>query len=210
MGTDEAVEALVREAREHRADLRQAHSTVDAARAQVSFSRGGYYPTIGLNAAYILDRTNFSEFGQRTDWTAEVDFRMPIFDGGRTRASVARSRSTLRDAEMALDDLERRVRLEVHDRWLTLQSGLAQFETNRTRLTYADENYRLIREEYREGLATNLEVIAAQNQFLSARLDNDRQRYQNKLDWVGLRVAQGLLPTEPVPDTAGATPAAAR
>jgi outer membrane protein TolC len=61
----------------------------------------------------------------------------------------------------------------------------------------ADENYRLIQEEYRAGLATNLEVLAAQNQFLSARLDNDRQHYLVKLDQVGLEVAQGLLPAAP-------------
>lgn len=208
--SETAVEALLSEARENRADLKQAHNAVDAARAQVSFARGGYYPTVGLNATWILDRYNFSEFNEKTDWTAEVDFRFPVFDGGRTRASVARSRSTLRDAEIARDDLERRIRLDVHEHWLTLQSGLAQLKTDETRLSYADENYRLIREEYREGLATNLEVITAQNQYLSARLDLDRQRYQNKLDWVGLRVAQGLLPDASVPESAGPGGAGAR
>jgi outer membrane protein len=198
-----AVEALLREARENRADLKQAHSAIDAAKSQVSFARGGYFPTVGLNAAWILDRYNFSEFNERTDWTAEVDFRLPLFDGGRTRASVARARSDLRDAEIARTDLEYQVRLEVNDRWLSLQSGLALLKTIETRLTYTDENYRLIQEEYRAGLATNLEVIAAQNQFLSARLDLDRQRYLNKLEWVGLRIAQGLLPGSSVPETAG-------
>ena len=201
--TEAAVEALLREARENRADLKQARSAVDAAKSQVSFARGGYFPTVGLNATWILDRYNFSQFNEKTDWTAEVDFTLPLFDGGRTRASVARARSGLRDTEIFRDDLEYQVRLEVNDRWLSLQSGLAQIKTIETRLAYTDENYRLIQEEYRAGLATNLEVIAAQNQFLSARLDLDRQRYQNKLEWVGLRVAQGLLPAAPVPETAG-------
>jgi len=208
--TDAAVEELLAEARENRADLRRAESDIEAARALVSFARGGYFPTIGLNAAWILDRYNYSEFNERTDWTAEVDFRFPLFDGGRTRAAVARSRSSLRDTEIFRDDLEDQIRLEVHNRWLTLQSDLAQLKTIEARLSYADENFRLIQEEYRAGLATNLEVIAAQNQFLSARLDLDRQRYQNKLDWVGLRVAQGLLPAAPVPETAGPGGASAR
>src|SRR6185503_8025782 len=192
--TDAAVEALLREARENRADLKAAYSDVQAAKSLVAVARGGYFPTVGLNATWILDRYNFSEFNEKTDWTAEVDFRLPLFDGGRTRASVARQRSNLREAEIVRDDLEDQIRLEVHNRWLGLQSGLAQLKTIETRLNYADENYRLIQEEYRAGLATNLEVIAAQNQFLSARLDLDRQRYQTKLDWVNLRVAQGLLP----------------
>jgi len=112
---------------------------------------------------------------------------------------------------MARDYLEDQIRLDVHNRWLGLQSGLAQLETIETRLTYADENYRLIQEEYRAGLATNLEVIAAQNQYLSARLDLDRQRYQTKLDWVNLRVAQGLLPPGGmVPESAGPPGGSAR
>jgi len=209
--TDAAVEALLREARENRADLKAAYSDVQAAKSLVAVARGGYFPTVGLNATWIVDRYNFSEFNEKTDWTAEVDFRLPLFDGGRTRASVARQRSNVREAEMARDYLEDQIRLDVHNRWLGLQSGLAQLETIETRLTYADENYRLIQEEYRAGLATNLEVIAAQNQYLSARLDLDRQRYQTKLDWVNLRVAQGLLPPGGmVPESAGLPGGSAR
>lgn|GEM_PF-1270629 len=201
--TDAAVETLVREARENRADLKQAGGEIDAAKSRVSAARGGYFPTVGLNAAWILDRDNFSEFNEKTDWFAEVDFRLPVFDGGRTRASVARARSDQRSAEIAREDLEWQIRLEINDRWLGLQSGLALIKTIETRLAYTDENYRLIQEEYRAGLATNLEVIAAQNQFLSARLDLDRQSFQNKLEWIGLRVAQGLLPGGPIPEDAG-------
>jgi outer membrane protein TolC len=95
------------------------------------------------------------------------------------------------------------VDLEVQAAYLTLQSDKAQLRTLEVSVASADENYNLVREEYRSGLATNLEVYAAQNQLLSARLDLERQKYQVGLDRAALALSQGLLPGEP----AGAPPA---
>ena len=186
--------ALVQEALAHRSDVRQREKTAEAARYQVAVARGEYYPSLSLDATAILDRHNYSEFAQRTDWTAELNLTLPLFDGGRIGAGVATAESRHRQAILDLEELKRQVGIDVHSAWLTLQSDLAQVKTLETSVTSADENHRLVREEYRSGLATNLEVITGQNQLLSARLELERQRYQVKLDWIALRLAQGLLP----------------
>jgi len=91
-------------------------------------------------------------------------------------------------------ELTRQVGVEIQNAWLTLESDRAQLETLEKSVASADENDRLVREEYRSGLATNLEVITGHNQLLSARLELERQKYQVKLDWIALKLAQGLLP----------------
>jgi outer membrane protein TolC len=60
----------------------------------------------------------------------------------------------------------------------------------------ASENYKQIINEYRQGLAgvSNLEVLVAQNQYLSAQLELDRQKLQRKLDWFQLQVSMGKIP----------------
>src|SRR5262249_2194339 len=89
------------------------------------------------------------------------------------------------------------------------QSDQAQLRTLEISVASADENYNLVREEYRSGLATNLEVFAAQNQLLSARLDLERQKYQVGLDRAALALAQGVLPGGPSNTPAGVPPGAA-
>src|SRR2546426_385020 len=153
------LEPLIREAMTHRSDLKQRESALEAARKQVSLARGDHYPTIGLDATYILDRRNFSEFAEKTDWTAQVFLSFPVFDGGRARANVATASSQLRQAGLDRDELARQIRLDVQDARLTFQSDLAQVRTQQARVASADENFRLAQEEYRSGLATNLEVI---------------------------------------------------
>ena len=99
-----------------------------------------------------------------------------------------------------MSELARQVELDVKDTFLTLQSDAATLATLEASVEAADENSRLILEEYRQGLATNLEVIAGQNQLLSARLNQEHQKYQVRLDWVALKLVQGLVPEGQLPD----------
>ena len=192
--TTAGLDDLIREARENRSDLRQREKAVEAARYQVSLARGEYYPTVDLDAEAILERQHYSDFSQETDWTAQINFSFPLFDGGRIRANVATARSKLQQATLDRDELARQIGVEIQNAWLTLESDRAQVETLEKSVASADENDRLVREEYRSGLATNLEVITGHNQLLSARLELERQKYQVKLDWIALKLAQGLLP----------------
>jgi outer membrane protein TolC len=189
------LEGMLREAKGSRRDLKALDRQVDAARYQITVARGEYYPDVSLEVDRYLDRNNYSTFQQETDWSAQVDLTFPIFDGGRIHANVLQAQSRLRQLALDRDELERRIALEVETAWRTLQSDAAQRATLEVSVASAQENDRLVQEEYRNGLATNLEVITGHNQLLSARLDLERQKYQVKLDWVALKLFQGLYPT---------------
>ena len=184
----------VEEALAQRSDMRQRAETVRAARRQVAVARGEHFPTLELEANRYVDRRNYSTFQQETDWSAELSFTFPIFDGGRVRANVLTAYSKLQQAVLLHDELARQIGLELQNAWLTLQSDLARLKTLEASVASSDENYRLLQEEYRGGLANNLEVITAQNLLLSTSLDRERQKYQVGLDWIALQLAQGRLP----------------
>ncbi len=132
----------------------------------------------------------------------ELKLAVPIFEGGRIRADVAGANSSLRQAELDLSQQERRVRTQVETAWRELLSDMGIVTSLESRVASAEENYKLVQEEYRSGLATNLEVFTAQNQLLSGRLDLERRRYLVKVDWIALKVTQGLLPGPGVPGDA--------
>jgi len=212
-GADELA-ALVQNARSNRSDLRQREMAVRAAEYQVAVARGAYLPSIDLDAYGYLGRTNYSEFQEKTDWSAQIDFTFPVFDGGRLKSDLLTAKSRLQQAILDRDQMARQVELEVEAAYLTVQSDAAQMKTLEVSVASADENYNLVKEEYRNGLATNLEVFAAQNQLLSARLGLERQKYQVGLDAAVLSLFQGVVPTEakgapseaPAPGSSGDTP----
>ncbi len=185
-GVEEAVAA--------RSDMRELEKRVEAARYRVAAARGEFAPSIDLEARAYLDRQNVSTFAAETDWTAELTFSLPVFDGGQARASILSAAADLQQVTLDRDERARQIALDIDSAWRTLQSNLARQKMLETSVASADENYRLVSEEYRSGLATNLEVITAQNLLLSSRLDLQRQRYQVKLDWVALQLARGALP----------------
>jgi outer membrane protein TolC len=210
-GQEEVMRSMMRVARANRSDLRAADKEVEAAGYQVSVARGEYFPAIDLEANAILSRQNYSTFAQETDWTAEVFFSLPLFDGGRIRSNVNTAKSRMRQATLERDELLRLVELDVQNAYLTLQSDLATLATLQASVTAADENNNLVNEEYRRGLATNLEVVTGGNQLLSARLNQEHQKYQVRLDYVVLKLVQGLVPEGPPPDPwIGPVPASAQ
>ena len=199
-GEAEALKAMQLQARASRSDLRQQVQEVQSAQYQVSFARGEYLPTLDLGASAYLDRTNYSTYAEQTDWSALLLFTFPLYDGGRIRSNVLTATSLLRQAELARDELTRQVELEVKNAFLTLQSDLATLATLEASVQSADENCRLLLEEYRQGLASNLEVVTGQNQLLTARLNLEHQKNQVRIDWVALKLTQGLVPEGGFPD----------
>jgi outer membrane protein len=205
-GDNAELAELIRVARGHRSDLKQREAAVRAAESQVSVARGARLPSIDLDAYGYIHRVHYSEFQEQTDWSAEIDFTFPVFDGGLIKSNVLTARSKYQQAVLDRDELARQVELEVQAAYLTLASDRAQLKTLEVSVASADENYNLVKEEYRSGLATNLEVFAAQNQLLSARLDLERQKYQVGLDRAALALAQGLLPGVPAGAPGAAPP----
>ncbi len=199
-GEEDVLKAMQMEARASRSDLRQLVQEVESEQYQVAFARGEYLPTLDLDAAAYLDRYNYSTFAEQTDWSALLMFSFPIYDGGRIRSNVLTAKSRLRQAELARDELVRQVELQVKNAFLTLQSDLATLATLESSVQAAEENTRLLLEEYRQGLASNLEVVTGQNQLLSARLNLEHQRIQVRIDWVALKLTQGLVPEGAFPD----------
>jgi len=197
------------EAASLRPDYAVLEHAVEAARFQIKVARASYFPSVALDADFILDRHNYSLFNDKTHWTANVTFSVPLYDGGKISSEVATTRSLLEQALLDREELGRRIGLELASVRLALDSDLAQFRTLGASVASSEESLRLVQEEYREGLATNLEVMAAQNLLLSNRLTYERQRYQVKLDVVFLDLARGHIPESPdSASTQGAPPQA--
>lgn len=187
---------LLARALEERSDLREKRAAALSAEHQIDIVTGEHYPTLDLTANYYLYREKYSDFQQQIDWDALFTLTFNLFKGGDIRARTVLAESQFRVARLDRDELVRQVEAEVRNALVTWRLDRELIATLETRERTSRENYLQVQTEYRQGIAgvSNLEVLVAQNQYLSAQVELERARMQSKLDWFQLENAQGRIP----------------
>jgi outer membrane protein TolC len=129
----------------------------------VSFNAGYDYASPNRR---ILPATDAWE----TSWDASVLASWAVFDAGRTKAAVAEARARADAARFALSDLERRIRLEVTDRRLAMDTARAAVGVADRSRESANENLRVSKERYHAGVLASSELLDAEVDLLRAGL----------------------------------------
>lgn len=193
-----SVEEAVKRAWARRSELRERAAAVKAAEANTGVAGGAHWPSVDLEGNYYGFRRNFSASQQATTWDLQVVLTWPLFRGGDLQAQADQAASAHRAAVWEEAEVRRRIELDVRNAWTEWEAGAQLLETLETRERSARDNYTQVLNEYRQGIAgvTNVEVSIAQNQWLAAQLELDRQRVQHQLDGIAWQMAQGLLPEE--------------
>jgi outer membrane protein len=187
---------LLQRAMAERSDLREKQAALLSSELQIDIVTGEHLPAIDLTANYYAYRERFSDFQEQTRWDALFALTFNLFKGGDIRARTAAAESQWRVAQLNRDELVRQIENDVRSALLTWQLDRDLIVTLETRERTSRENYTQVVSEYRQGIAgvSNLEVLVAQNQYLSAQLELERSRLQSKLDWFQLENSQGRIP----------------
>lgn len=188
------LEELMREAAANRPDLVAAARAVESAEQSIRIAFGGFAPTVSLNALDTFYRRP-GPLGVR--WSYTVDVLQPLFRGGRTLQDVRDAYSAFRQAELARQLLERQVQHDVAVSRAELLATGERIKQLEIRLAAAEEALRQAKAQYRVGLATNLDVLTAQNEQLSAELQLQTERHRHRLQYLNVRRVVGHLPLPP-------------
>lgn len=189
--TPEPVEALLARAEDKRADLDELELRVKAAEKAVDVEWGAWLPTLGATGNLWQHRDGSSE---EVDWDVLLEAELNLFAGGATRARISDAKSRVRQAEFELRaqkiDVNLQVRQEFHA-WRTLDEMIKSLEKE---VTAQEENFKLLQEEYKQKIASNLEVQVAQDLLLNAQLALEAARLDRKAAWFRILFVTGQLP----------------
>ncbi len=180
-----------------RAELRAADARVRAAEAEVGVRRAARWPRLDLAANWYVDRANESRAATETLWDVGFLLEVPLYRGGAVEAAVRAAESRVREARLDRAGVLRRVAREAEAARVRAASGIELLAALESNERFARENLALVQAEYREGLATNLEVFTAQNLLQDAAVGLERQHLQVLLDRVELDLAMGRLDGAP-------------
>ena len=162
---------------------------------EVERNRAGHYPTVDAVAGYNIN--NGQNFGStqvdtRTA-TIGVELNLPIYQGGLTSSRV---REAVANQEKARQDLEvatREASLQARQAWLNVNSGAARVRALEQALTSTRAQLDSTKLGLQVGVRTNLDLLNAEQQVLSAQRDLAGARYAYLLASLSLKAAAGIL-----------------
>ncbi len=199
-GVDPAVVAL-------RSDLLASREQADAAGAMVGVARGAVLPRINMS----LQRDWYDHedlFGDNaTSWTLGVYATMGFGIGNVGEIKKARAQS--RAASYMADFQARQAEVQATEAWLGARAALEKVMVARGAVDAAREGLRIVSNQYREGLATMVNLLDTQAAATMAEGNLVQARHDLAVGLANLAFS-GALPDEAAPaatDTNNAAPA---
>jgi len=187
------MDANVSQALASRPELVQLNYQKQMAAEMVKMARAAYIPTLAVGGQYNF-WGNDLKFGQDS-WESYYSFNLvlnvPLFNGFVNSAKLGESKAMLKQLEFSQKGLAEMVKFEVHDSVLSLQQARESLLSQEKNVEQAQEAVRIAELNYKEGLATNLDVSAAHVALSQARTNHSQALFDCALALAQLEKAIG-------------------
>jgi outer membrane protein len=170
---EDAAAPLIRTALGDRADLKSADFRIKSSEAGVKAARAGWYPQVFLTGNYYYYRPNPRLMPAQDkfygSWDIGISFSLDVWNWGQTRSQTAQAEAQLAQARDARKLLGDRIALEVIQSRLAVNRAREKTHVAREAVLQAEENLRITRERFRQGVALNRDVLDAETALLQAK-----------------------------------------
>ncbi|MCS0504180.1 TolC family outer membrane protein [Ancylobacter mangrovi] len=152
--------------------IRAAQYAMDQSATEVKVAEAALSPTLSLNGS-ATNQYNYYSDGDRiergTDVAATLNLSVPIYQGGAEYSSIRQSKEKLTQARIDIDTERDQVRASVQQYWSGLQAAKAAIESAQASVAANEIALKGVREEWRVGQRTTLDVLNAQTSLFEAR-----------------------------------------
>jgi len=175
---------------ENRKDLEAIRLQEKASEASIKVARSGYYPSLSLIGGYTtLDLKNVVTVQNAMNFGVGISYNLSNIFKNATEVKVAKSQSEeLQASEMMLTDY---IKIEVQKAIEDYDLAIKQKGVYTQAVEQATENYRILKDKYDNGLADTNDLLEADVEQLSAKINNTVakanviQKYYNLLSVTG-------------------------
>ncbi len=187
---------LERQAQRARAEVKQIDAQVRAANAGIDVERANTLPSLGFAVDAGIQGEDYG-FGSGQNYAiASVVLDWRIADFGQSRSRVAAARATLERAQIARQEVDSQIALEVRQAADRLRTSQASLATAQARQQAAAEGFRIAARKRDAGSIAQVEFIDARSALTSAELNFNLTRFDVLVRLAELRAALGLESSE--------------
>jgi outer membrane protein TolC len=165
-------------------ELKSALAALAASNADVQAAWGALLPNVGLNVTYGIDAPQFATNGpdgeRNLGYSASLTVNVPVWDWLASEHKVKQSEIRRDASQVALSATQRRLIAQLEEAYSEAQAARDQLASLDLSAATAEESLRLTKLRYSGGEATVLEVVDAENAYVSAEnaREDGRVRYE--------------------------------
>jgi outer membrane protein len=168
-----AAKSLLETALTGRPELRSAEFRIKAFEAGLKAAKSGLYPQVSLAGNYYYLRPNprilpaLDKF--KGTWDVGIAVSFDLWNWGQTKSQAEQAKAQLAQARDARKLLEDQAVLDVIQSRLSLARAREKIGVAAAAVGQAEENLRMVRERFRQGVALNADVLDAEVFLLQAK-----------------------------------------
>lgn len=129
-----------------------------------------------------------------------LELRIPIYEGGRTRAAALAAQRQLDIAYEQLEALTRQIDREVRLAWASAVANRARIDTTDAVTEALNQTVKAHERGFELGVVTIMQVLDARKRLLRAQAEQSRARFDYLRDLIALRIRAGALTEADVAD----------
>lgn len=137
--------------------------------------RSRWFPEVYLFGMRELSRSDLTILDPA--WAVGFGANLTLFDGGMRRHRILAARGTEKEAALIEQRIKREIALLAEKRYQELLKARERFISLESSLGLGEENLRTRRLAFREGLATSLEVVAAERSLSGIQVERLRSAF---------------------------------
>ena len=169
-GEDFDLDELTNNALEHRIEIKNLNRVEHIAQLSKEIIRRTNLPTLVAGATYERKKPfGFTGDEWGSDIIFNIGFEWPLFSGFKNLYQYKEASLQLKEARLALENLEKAITLEVKKAYLNILAANEVIVTAQENVGQAEKAFEIINTRYKNGLATNLEYMDAQLALMQAK-----------------------------------------
>jgi outer membrane protein TolC len=187
----EPLDRWINIALDQRADLKQIDFQQSVAEEEIKKSRAAHLPSLNLTGNYEVNTEDFNESAD--NYSVGAVLKLNIFSGNRTSAKLREAKAALRQIQAVRRKLEQRVLVETRQAYLYAESAWRRILVARVAVDQAEEALRIVRNRYKNGLFTIVDLLNSELALQQAHTNHLRAVHDYKVSTANLMLAAGTL-----------------
>jgi outer membrane protein len=176
-------------AEEQRPEIQIIDTTLKALDMEEITKRSEYYPKFFLQGGYDFVENRYQV--HEGNWSLTAGFSLNLFSGGSTKAEVSKIKQQRLKLSEEKNKLIDEIKLEIEKYILDLKTAREKITVTKDAVSQAEENLRINRIRYGEGVGTATEVLDAVTLLTIAETNLYKADYDFKRAEAGLMYSMG-------------------
>lgn len=174
--------AVYTEALAVRPEIKSAEINTQSANVELALARGGFYPSLSLNASMSTGFTEAASAGaqMKSGFTpsAGLSLSIPLFRNNQNKSSVARAKAGITTAELDELNTKNQLRKEIEQACLDAHSAVISYDAAVNQYAASLENYNVAEEKYKLGAMNSVDFLIQKTNLTSAESKLLQAKYE--------------------------------